>query len=211
MQVLARRVGLIGEGWARGVTGDALRAAGCAVVGLDGEAGAGEMVDVAVVVADDVERVRAGSRLGVGCLQVRTRPPSDDDLVDALLAGANGVLSCDHGVAELYDAVRVVAEGGVVLPPNDVRRVLDTLRRDRGTVRPRVDLTARQRSVLELIVRGESVKQTARTLGIAVKTVENTQSRLYRRLGVRNRSQAVAVAMRSGLVPAPTDAGRTPA
>ena len=57
--------------------------------------------------------------------------------------------------------------------------------------------------MLELIVQGESVKQTARTLGIAVKTVENTQSRLYRRLGVRNRSQAVAVAMRAGLVPVP--------
>ena len=67
-------------------------------------------------------------------------------------------------------------------------------------MRPRIELTARQRSVLELIVRGESVKQTARTLGIAVKTVENTQSRLYRRLGVRNRSQAVTVAMQSGLV-----------
>jgi DNA-binding NarL/FixJ family response regulator len=93
----------------------------------------------------------------------------------------------------------------VALSSRDVRRMLDILRRDRGTLRPRIELTARQRSVLELIVRGESVKQTARTLGIAVKTVENTQSRLYRRLGVRNRSQAVAVAMQSGLVASSDD------
>src|SRR5262249_16973074 len=110
------------------------------------------------------------------------------------------------GIEELYDAVRIVAEGGIALTPNDVRRVIDAVRQDRGTLQPRVELTARQRSVLELIVRGESVKQTARTLGIAVKTVENTQSRLYRRLGVRNRSQAVAVAMRSGLVRSSDDA-----
>jgi DNA-binding NarL/FixJ family response regulator len=197
----------MGDGWARGVTGDALVAAGCTVIGLDeapSSSDGHDLVDVVVVVGDELGRVRAANRHGVGCVQVRATPPTDDELVDALLAGANGVLTWANGVEELYDAVRTVAEGGVALGSRDVRRTLDTLRRDRGTLRPRIELTARQRSVLELIVRGESVKQTARTLGIAVKTVENTQSRLYRRLGVRNRSQAVAVAMQSGLI-APTD------
>jgi DNA-binding NarL/FixJ family response regulator len=206
MLVLARRVGLIGDGWARGITGDALAAAGCAVVPLDAPGRMQDrnaLLDVIVVVGDELELVRSASGHGAGCLQVRTRPPDDDELVDALLAGADGVMTDRDSVNDLYDAVRVIAEGGVSLGSHDVRRVLQTLRRDRGTLRPRIELTARQRSVLELIVQGESVKQTARTLGIAVKTVENTQSRLYRRLGVRNRSQAVAVAMRSGLVPRP--------
>jgi DNA-binding CsgD family transcriptional regulator len=207
MVVLARCVGVIGDGWARDVTGDALLAAGCSIVALDDpHRGAGypherdALVDVVVVVGDGLERVRTACGYGVGCLQIRSHAPTDDELVEALLAGANGVMTDSSGVADLYEAVRIIADGGVALSSRDVRRVLDRLRRDRGTLRPRIELTARQRSVLELIVRGESVKQTARTLGIAVKTVENTQSRLYRRLGVRNRSQAVAVAMQSGLV-----------
>ncbi len=209
VRVLTRRVGLVGDGWARRVAGAALAGAGCEVIALDDPLmrdGVSDGVDVVVVVADDVELVRAASRPGAGCVQVRSTPFNDDELVDALLAGADGVVSCSDGVDDLCDGVRIVAEGGVAIGARDMRRALDVLRRDRGTLRPRIELTARQRSVLELIVRGESVKQTARTLGIAVKTVENTQSRLYRRLGVRNRSQAVAVAMRSGLVTPPEPA-----
>ena len=55
-------------------------------------------------------RVRAASRHGAGCVQVRTTPPNDDELVDALLAGANGVLTCADGIEELYGAVRAVSE-----------------------------------------------------------------------------------------------------
>lgn len=55
-------------------------------------------------------------------------------------------------------------------------------------------LTPRDRDILDSIDRGESVKQTAYALGISMKTVENLQATLYRKLGVRNRVQAVAMA-----------------
>jgi DNA-binding CsgD family transcriptional regulator len=55
-------------------------------------------------------------------------------------------------------------------------------------------LTPRDRDILDSIDRGESVKQTAYALGISMKTVENLQAALYRKLGVRNRVQAVAMA-----------------
>jgi len=48
---------------------------------------------------------------------------------------------------------------------------------------------------------GHSIRQTARALGIAPKTVENVQTRLFRKLGVRNRSGALAVADAFGLLP----------
>jgi DNA-binding CsgD family transcriptional regulator len=57
-----------------------------------------------------------------------------------------------------------------------------------------ITLTPREVDILESIERGESVKQTARSLGIAIKTVENLQSRLFRKLGARNRAQAIAKA-----------------
>jgi len=57
--------------------------------------------------------------------------------------------------------------------------------------------------ILRSLARGHSIRQTARSLGIAAKTVENVQTRLFRKLGVRNRSGALAVADAFGLLPPP--------
>ncbi|HJR25601.1 MAG TPA: helix-turn-helix transcriptional regulator, partial [Acidimicrobiales bacterium] len=62
------------------------------------------------------------------------------------------------------------------------------------------DLTPRERQILLSIDRGESVKQTARSLGISPKTVENLQSRLFSKLDVRNRAQAVSHAHGLGIL-----------
>lgn len=64
----------------------------------------------------------------------------------------------------------------------------------------RIMLTARERDVLEAIARGETVRQTARVLDVAEKTVENTRSRLYCKLGAHNRSDALIIAYRLGLL-----------
>ena len=55
-------------------------------------------------------------------------------------------------------------------------------------------LTAREYDILKSIGRSLTVRQTARTLGIAVKTVENTQGHLFRKLGVHNRVEALTAA-----------------
>jgi DNA-binding CsgD family transcriptional regulator len=64
------------------------------------------------------------------------------------------------------------------------------------------ELTAREADILGLLARGQTIRQAARTLGIAAKTVENTQARLYRKLGTRNRAETLAVAYRLGLLDA---------
>jgi DNA-binding NarL/FixJ family response regulator len=67
------------------------------------------------------------------------------------------------------------------------------------------DLTAREQDVLRHIAQGHTTRQSARALGIAPKTVENTQARLYRKLGTHNRVETLAVAYRLGLIgPTPT-------
>jgi DNA-binding CsgD family transcriptional regulator len=63
------------------------------------------------------------------------------------------------------------------------------------------ELTARESDILRWLAQGYSIRQTARVLGIAPKTVENVQTRLFRKLGVRNRSGALAVADAFGLLP----------
>jgi DNA-binding NarL/FixJ family response regulator len=62
------------------------------------------------------------------------------------------------------------------------------------------ELTARECDILGSIARGHTIRQTARTLGIAAKTVENTQARLFRKLGVRNRMEALTTADALGLI-----------
>ncbi len=204
-------VALTGSGSPRGGVEGALRAAGFTVFDAPehpagpahdapGDPASGADVAVAVAVGDDLRGVAWARRVGVPCVLVRDVAPGPDDLVEAVMTGADGVVTAETSVDEFLQAVHTVIDGRLALSPSDARCLVDRLRNDVWASRPRVELTPRQQAVLELIVSGVSVKQTARTLGIAVKTVENTQSRLYRRLGVRNRAQAVAVAMSEGLV-----------
>lgn len=72
---------------------------------------------------------------------------------------------------------------------------------DRGEVGPKSgDLTRREREILDSIARGDSVRQTARSLGIAVKTVQCEQRQLFTKLRARNRPDALTRARRFGLV-----------
>jgi DNA-binding CsgD family transcriptional regulator len=98
-----------------------------------------------------------------------------------------------------------VAQGYLVVDSRPMQPVI-------GAVRARWDkdapgglelpeLTARESDVLGAVAQGLSIRQVARQLGIAPKTVENVQTRLFRKLGVRNRSGALAVADAFGLLP----------
>ncbi|MDQ1372867.1 MAG: hypothetical protein QOJ09_205 [Actinomycetota bacterium] len=126
---------------------------------------------------------------------------SADDVLAAVLRGADAVVETDASSERLAHAVRTVASGGTDLSPSLVRRVADALRvhAQNGDDKP-LTLTPRERQILASIDAGLTVKQTARTLGNAPKTVENLQSRLFKKLGVRNRAQAIALAHSLGLV-----------
>ena len=123
-----------------------------------------------------------------------------DVVLDDLRRGADAVFGPDVTADDFVTAVRVVAAGGCWLPPALTRSVVDALRtQHRAATTP--ELTPRERDILVSAAEGRSVKQTARHLGIAPKTVENLQSRMFRKLGVRNRAQAVARAHAAGLLP----------
>lgn len=70
------------------------------------------------------------------------------------------------------------------------------------------ELTARESQILRSIAAGDTVRQTARSLGIAPKTVENTQARLFRKLGCRNRAATLARALDLGLLDPPMSTDR---
>lgn len=169
----------------------------------EGQPTLNESGEVALVIADHGEP----SRLLLECTARRSVVVADvevDDnaVVDLVLEGADAVLGFGTSAQELVDAVRTVSAGGSVLGPRSIRRLSEIARSSRVVTTPeRALLTSREIDILLSIGRGESVKQTARGLGISAKTVENLQSRLFRKLDVRNRAQAFAQAHAMGLLP----------
>jgi DNA-binding NarL/FixJ family response regulator len=112
------------------------------------------------------------------------------ELLDAVYQGADAMLHSGSRPAALVDAAKTVVGGGGVLDAEQTRAVMVAVRV--GLSQPAVRLTPREADIIKSIARGDAVKQTARALGISAKTVENLQSRLFRKLEVRNRAQAVA-------------------
>jgi len=103
----------------------------------------------------------------------------------ARAAGASGFVSKDWAAEDLAHAVRVVAGGGTVFGP--------------PTAEPPAGLSTREREILALIATGATNTEIAARLFLSPHTVKEHTSALYRKLGVRNRAQAVQRAQRIGL------------
>jgi DNA-binding NarL/FixJ family response regulator len=132
-------------------------------------------------------------------------------VIDVVLRGADAVLDANDDFPSIFAAVEALLNDEAVLRPAQAKLVLGRLRElSRESVSP-LRLTTREMQILDSIERGEVVKQTARSLGIAEKTVQNLQSRLFRKLRARNRAQAVSRAHELGILgrlTAVRDAGR---
>jgi DNA-binding NarL/FixJ family response regulator len=128
----------------------------------------------------------------------------DDYVYEALRAGASGFLLKDAPPADLIGAVRVVAAGEALLAPSVTRRLIEEFARARPVVRTRsprlTTLTAREREVLTLIARGCSNTEIAGQLVVAEQTVKTHVGRIFTKLDLRDRAQAVVFAYESGLV-----------
>jgi len=122
----------------------------------------------------------------------------------ALRAGASGFVLKDAAPSELVSAIRAVAEGAAWLDPAVARQLIGEFARRPANVLPAptevAALTARERQVLVLMAHGMSNTEIARHLVVEAGTVKTHVSRILMKLGVRDRSQAVAVAYRSRLV-----------
>jgi DNA-binding NarL/FixJ family response regulator len=134
----------------------------------------------------------------------------DEYVYEALRAGASGFLLKDAGAAELLHGVRVIAAGEALLAPSITQRLIaDFARRPPATSRPAAlaDLTPRELEVLRLIARGLSNADIAKELIVGDATVKTHVARIFSKLGLHDRAQAVVLAYESGLVqPGATDA-----
>lgn len=128
---------------------------------------------------------------------------------DALRLGASGFLLKDAPADRLLDAIRVAAAGDALLAPEITRRLVEQFAaaaRPLATVDREhlASLTTRELDVLRLLARGHSNAEIAGELILGENTVKTHVSRIFAKLNLRDRAQAVVVAYEAGLVvPAP--------
>jgi DNA-binding NarL/FixJ family response regulator len=119
-----------------------------------------------------------------------------EQIVQALDAGAIGYLLKDAEPEAIHEALRAAARGESPLAPKAAAELLASrAERPIGDV----ELTARERDVLQLVIAGDANKQIARKLGISEKTVKGHLTNLFQRIGVQDRTQAALWAERNGI------------
>jgi DNA-binding NarL/FixJ family response regulator len=163
------------------------------------------LMDVRMPVMDGIEATRqiaAATENGPRIL-ILTTFDLDDYVYDALQAGASGFLLKDVPAESLFDAVRVIAGGEALLAPTITRRLIAEFARLRPRqVRPEAlsELTPREIEILGLVAEGLSNREIAERLVLSDETVKTHVSHVLRKLGLRDRAQAVVVAYETGLV-----------
>jgi DNA-binding NarL/FixJ family response regulator len=140
-----------------------------------------------------VECVRQLSHLSPAArilmLTVREDP---DSIFNSLAAGASGYLLKPIRAAELVAAVKDVYGGGAPMTSNIARKVVQSFKRAGSSRAETENLSPREQGVLDALAKGYSYKETADLLGISYSTVHTHIERIYQKLHVQSRGQAVA-------------------
>jgi DNA-binding NarL/FixJ family response regulator len=117
---------------------------------------------------------------------------------EAIQAGVSGYLLKDVGVAELVNAARLAMQGKAVIHPSLTQAFIEEVRLvDR---KPEAPLSPREIEILQQVAYGATTKEVADELGISFHTVKTHLERIFEKLGANDRAQAVAIAIRQGLV-----------
>ena len=164
------------------------------------------LMDLVMPVMDGIAAttaIRADPALGDTPVLVLTTFDDEDDVLDAIQAGATGYLLKDTDADALRAAVRAAAAGESPVTPSVARQMMSRIarmpsRRVRDEELAR--LTAREREVLAHVGRGLSNEEIGRALYLSPETARTYVSRLLTKLSARDRAQLVVLAHRAGLV-----------
>ncbi|MBF6136088.1 response regulator transcription factor [Nocardia otitidiscaviarum] len=170
------------------------------------------LMDIRMPILDGIAATReivADPKLAGVRVVVLTTFDEDENVFGAIRAGAAGFLLKNITPTGLRSAIRTLAAGDALLSPSITRRILSSVARGIGSIRPELvsGLTEREREVLTRVGMGESNSEIGETLHISPATARTYVSRLLAALGARDRSQLVVLAYESGLV-TPGSGGR---
>jgi DNA-binding NarL/FixJ family response regulator len=125
---------------------------------------------------------------------------NDDEVFNALCAGACGYLLKNTPPARLLESLREAVEGGAPMSPEVARRVVKLFREFRPPERAPSHLTPQETELLKLLVEGHHYKTAADALGISTNTVSFHLKNIYTKLQVHSKTEAVAKALRERLI-----------
>ena len=135
---------------------------------------------------------------------VLTISDQDDDVMNAILAGACGYLMKDSSIQDLMQGIKAASVGESLISPHIAAKVLQRMRatgtNEADAAMIRAELSDREIEVLKLIANGKDNAQIAADLHISPKTVKNHISNILMKLQIDNRIQAAVYAVRSGIV-----------
>jgi DNA-binding NarL/FixJ family response regulator len=160
------------------------------------------LMDVRMPELDGVEATRRLVASGSPArILILTTFDLDEYVYEAIRAGASGFLLKDVQPVELVDAIRVVAAGNALFGPTATQRLIERFGELAAHTPPSLDtLTEREREILRLLAGGLSNAELAERLFVSETTVKSHVSSVLRKLGVRDRVQAVIAAYDAGLV-----------
>ena len=124
----------------------------------------------------------------------------EDKLFASIRNGASGYLLKKTPPAQIAEAVRQARDGGSPLSPEVARRMVDHFRRSAAPARPESSLTDQERELLKRLAEGHSYQACADLLGISINTVRDHVRRVYEKLQVHSKSEAVSTALRRRLI-----------
>jgi DNA-binding NarL/FixJ family response regulator len=137
---------------------------------------------------------------------VLTVSDEEDDVIEAIEAGADGYLLKSAQPEQIVEGVRAVAAGESLISPAIARKLIDRLRVQdsrAGAAAIRGALSDREREVLRLVSEGRENAEIARMLYISPLTVKNHIASILHKLHMENRIQAAVYAARSGMLDEP--------
>ncbi len=146
---------------------------------------------------------------GIRCLRERypnltaialTVFEDDHRIFEAICAGAQGYLLKNAPPSKLLDGIREALDGGVPLSPSVARRVIELFRKFRPPESAGHDLTPHEVRILRLMAEGHNVPSAAKVLAVSANTVSYHLKNIYPKLQVHSKAEAVAKALRSGLL-----------
>ncbi|HVE56231.1 MAG TPA: response regulator transcription factor, partial [Pyrinomonadaceae bacterium] len=124
----------------------------------------------------------------------------DERIFDALCAGACGYLLKKTPPVRLLESLKEAVAGGSPMSPEVARRVITIFRDIRPPERADYNLSPHETRLLKMLVEGHNYKTAAAEIGVTVHAVSFHMRRIYEKLQVHTKSEAVAVAMRNRLI-----------
>jgi DNA-binding NarL/FixJ family response regulator len=159
------------------------------------------LVDIGLPRMSGIEGIRRlKERFPDLIMLVLTVYEDDERIFEALCAGACGYLLKNTPPARLLESLREAVSGGAPMSPEVARRVVALFRRFRPPATADHNLTPHERRLLRLLVDGHNYKTAGALLGVTVNTISFHMRRIYEKLQVHSKSEAVAKALREHIV-----------